>query len=333
MNYKLILIISFILLNINLIAQNESETRNFIKTVPVGNETTLEVINKYGRIQITPWSKDSASIRAEVKAVGNDKSKLSKMFDGIRVNITDSKYIVRAETEFTSNLNTFFESFKGMTSKLIPYDSHIEINYYISIPEYLNLKIDNKYGDVYMESCTGELNVSVSNGSFKASSLGKNSTVKMSFCDANINSAGATTIDASFSDITIGSVEDLTITSISSKYNIKKAGIIRGESRRDKFFIDDVRSMHGNAYFTDYKIKNISKELNLESRYGSINADLIEKGFGSVDINSGYSDVSLTFDPASSYSFDLRSVNTFVVLPDNNIKSEKKLSMKTGRNS
>ena len=49
----------------------------------------------------------------------------------------------------------------------------VEINYYINVPEYLNLKIENKYGDVYMEEYNGDFSVSVSNGSFKANSLGK----------------------------------------------------------------------------------------------------------------------------------------------------------------
>ena len=294
MNYRIILIISFIFLKFNLSqAQNESETRNFIKTLPVGRETTLEVSNKYGTVQITPWSKDSAYIRAEVKAYGKDQSKLSKMFEGIKINITDTKYIVRAQTEFTSNINMLFESFKGMTSKMISYDSHIEINYYISVPEYLNLKIENKYGDVYLENSTGESRISISNGSFKANSLGKNSSLTMTFCDAKINSILSGTLDASFSDVTIESAEDLTINSISSKYDIKKAGIIRGESRRDKFYIDDIASLNCTSYFTDFRIAIIRKELNLNSKYGDINARLIDKGFESVNINSGYSDISL----------------------------------------
>ena len=141
--------------------------------MPVDRETTLDVSNKYGTIQITPWNKDSAYIRAEIKAYSKDRSKINKMFDGINVNISGSKYIVRAQTEFSSNINTLFESFKGMTNKIISYDSHIEINYYINIPEYLNLKIENKYGDLYMENCSGEFRISISNGSFTANSLGK----------------------------------------------------------------------------------------------------------------------------------------------------------------
>lgn len=325
MNYKIIITACLILLTFkSLSAQRETETRTFIKTLPVSNETTLEVSNKYGTIQITSWNKDSAYIRAEVKAYAKDRSKFNKMFDGIDVRITGSKYIVRAETEFTSNINTIFESFKGMTNKIITYDSHIEINYYINIPDYLNLKIDNKYGDVYMEDSKGEFRITISNGSFKANSLGKNSSVNMVFCDAKINSIVSGNIDASFSEVSIGECEDLSLNSVSSKYDIRKAGMIRGESKRDKFYIENIESVQGNAYFTDYKLNNVSKEINLTTRYGSFNADLIDKGFESVNITSNFCDLSLKFDPASSYNLDIRRINAFLVLPDKSIKSEEK---------
>jgi hypothetical protein len=146
----------------------------------------------------------------------------------------------------------------------------------------------------------------------------------MSFCDATINSVISGTIDASFSEISIGETEKLTINSISSKYDIKKAGSIRGESKRDKFFIGNIESLQGNAYFSDYRLDAIRKELDLSTKYGSINADFIEKGFGAININSGYSDISLRFESGSSYDFDIRHINAFLVLPDKNIKTEEK---------
>jgi hypothetical protein len=325
MNYKILITASLIILSINSIsAQNESETRNFIKTLQVSQETTLEVVNKYGTIQITPWSKDSVYIRAEVKAYAKDHARLHKMFDGITVNITDSRYLVRAQTEFTSNINTILESFKGMTSKIISYDSRIEINYFISIPEYLNLKIENKYGDVYMENCMGEFRINISNGSFKANSLGKNSSINMVFCDAKINSIVSGNIDASFSEISIGETEDLSINSISSKYDFKNAGSLRGESKRDKFFIENIESLQCNTYFTDFKITSLKKEINLTTRYGSLNADMIDKGFESIHIISNFSDLSLRFEPGSSYNLEVKHINTFLVLPEKNMKTEEK---------
>lgn len=325
MSYKTILTISLALIIFrSLPAQSNSEMRSFIKTFQVGKETSLEVSNKYGTIHFTSWNKDSVYIRAEVKAFAPNQAKLKKMFDGITININQTKYLVRAQTDFTQNINMLFESFKGMTNKLINYESRLEINYYINIPEYLNLKIDNKYGDVYMEDNTGDFSISVSNGSFKANSIGKGSNITMAFCDATINSLTSGTIDASFSEISIGEAGDLSINSISSRYDIKLVRSIGGESRRDKFFINRIEILQGNSYFTDYKVNTLKKELNLTTKYGNVNADIIEKEFGAININSGYSDISLGFDQDASYNLDIRHINTFLVLPDTNIKTEKK---------
>jgi hypothetical protein len=326
MNYKSIICISLILfLSYPLAAQNNSETRSYIKAFSVTKETSLEVINKYGTVEITPWKKDSALIRVEVKASASSQERLRKIFNGISIDITDSKLSIRAHTEFTQNINMLFESFKGMTSKLISYDSKVEINYYINIPEYLNLNINNKYGDVYMENVTGNFSVSVSNGSFKANSLSKGSDLNLVFCDATINSVISGRIDANFSEITIGESADLTINSISSRFDIKSIGLLSTESRRDKFYIGSIEVLKGNSYFTDFRMNKLKHEIDLTTKYGSVNSDLIDKGFESVDINSGYSDISLEFDDEASYNVDIRHINAFVVLPDKNTKTEKKV--------
>ncbi len=325
MNYKTLITVKLVLLlSLSLKAQGNSELRSYNKTLPVGKETSLEVFNKYGTIQITQWDKDSASIRVEIKASASEESKLNKLFDGITVNITDSKFLVRAQTDFKQNINMLFESFKGMTSKLISYDSKVEINYFIKVPEYLNLKIENKYGDVYMEDTYGSLIVSVSNGSFKANSIGKESSVTLVFCDATINSVVSGKIDASFSEITLGETEDLSVNSISSRFDIKRGGALRFESRRDKIFLGDISVLKGNSYFTDYNVARLSSILDITARYGSINTDMIDSKFESVTINSGFTDISLGFDQGSSYNLDIRHINAFLVLPDKNTKTEMK---------
>ncbi len=306
-------------------SQGNSEIRNFIKTLPAGKETELEVLNKYGTIEITQWKKDSVMIRAEIKAVASNREKLDKMFDGVSISMNESKYQIRAETKFTQNIGMVFENFKGMTSKLISYDSRVEINYYISIPGYINLKIENKYGDVYMEDITGDFSISLSNGSFKANSLGKNSTLNLSFCDAAINSIASGRIDASFSELKSDELGDVSINSISSKYEIKKAGTVTIESRRDKFYIDDIKTIKGTSYFTDFNIKRLRAETSLSTRYGNLTIDQIDNGFESVNLNTGYSDVSLAFEPGSSYNLDIRHLNAFLVISDKNAKTEKKV--------
>lgn len=305
-------------------AQERSETRSFMKTFPVGKENSLELTNKYGTIQVTTWKKDSAYIRAEIKAYAPNQEKLSSMFDGVTVNFAEAGKIIKTQTVFTQNINRLFESFKGMTSKIISYDSRIEINYYINVPEYLNLKIENRYGDLYVESCTGKFTASVSNGSFKVNSLGKESSVTISFCDATIGSIASGTIDASFSEVAADEFGDLTINSISSKYELVKAGKILFESKRDKFNISTIESMRGNSYFTDFSVKDLTKELSLTIRYGEIKTESIDKGFESVNLNSGYAEIFLNFAESSSYNLDVRHINSFLALPSKNSKTEQK---------
>lgn len=305
-------------------AQNSSETRSYMKTFPVGKETSLEVTNKYGTIEITSWKKDSAYIRAEIKAYADKEDKLSSMFDGITINITGAGSLLSAQTIFAQSFGRLFEGFKGMTSKIISYDSRVEINYYINVPEYLNLKIDNRYGDVIMENCSGKLSVSVANGSLKTGNIAKESELILSFCDATLSNIPSGRIEASFSDITADRIGNMSISSISSKYNIANAGEVKFESRRDKFFIDTIVSVNGEAYFTDFTLKSLKKEITLITKYGTFNAESIETGFDAINLNSGYSDILLNFADNSSYNLDIRHINTFVSLPSKNIKTEVK---------
>jgi hypothetical protein len=325
MNFKILPAFFLILIFTNSITgQSVSEKRIFRKSVAVNKEMSLEVNNKYGNIHITNWNTDSVSVRAEVEAFAPNQTRLGKMLEGINVNISETNYLIRAQTDFVQSLNMLFESFKGMTNKLIPYESKVQINYFINVPDYLTLKIENKYGDVYMENNTGDLSLSMSNGSFKANYLNKATEIELTFCDATINRITNGNIDASFSELVIGESKALKIKSISSRFDLKTTDDVDTESRRDKFFIGSVAYLHGNSYFTDFRIEKLKNEINLVTKYGSINADLIEKTFTAITVNSGYTDITLSFDPAVSYNLDIRHINVFLALPEKGAKLEKK---------
>ncbi len=308
-----------------LAAQSVSEKRNFSKTLPVKKGASLEVTNKYGTINITTWNKDSAYILAEVEAFAPNQSKLNKMFDGIEIDITGTDPVIRARTEFNQGLTSLMEGFKKLTDEILDYDSRVQINYYISIPEYLDIRIENQFGDVIMENTTGELSISVTNGEFKASSVNRITNLTLNFSDATINSVKSAKINASFSEVVIGGSDDLSINSTSSRYDLKNVKTLKLESRRDKFFIDEVSSLEGTSYFTDYKIASLGKSISLTAKYGSLGADKINNEFQFIDLVSSYSDVTLAFDQPVSYSFEIRALNAFVVIPEKNTESEKEV--------
>jgi hypothetical protein len=317
MNFKRIIGISLFIIATGLInGQSFSEKRTLQRTIKAGSGTNLEVINKYGSVHVTSSEADSISIRVEIEASASSLDKMRKVFDGININISETNFTIRAQTEFTQNINMMFESFKGMTSKIISYDSKIEINYFVSVPDYINLKIENKYGDVSVENNSGDFAINLSNGSLKANSLNRVSEMNLSFCDAAINRINNGSIDASFSELFIGESETLRVNSISSRVELRKAGTIDSKSRRDKFFIGSVESVTGNSYFTDYKIDALVKEVNMMLKYGNVEIGLIEKSTKLVSFKSSYTDLNMKFEPSLDYNIDIRYVNVFLVLPD-----------------
>jgi len=317
MHYRHIPIILILLcLTQSFYGQQFSEKRTFRKLIPVNNEMTLEINNKYGSIHILTSNSDTVSIRAEVEASAQNQERIHKMLNGITVNISETTYLIRAQTDFSRTIDMLFENFKGMTNKLIPYESRMQIDYFIEAPEILNIRITNKYGDVYLENTKGSFSLDLSNGSFQANSISKTAQMKLNFCDAAINRINEGTIDASFSEVVIGESENLAISSVSTKFDLKKNNVLDTKSRRDKYFIGNVRYLRGNSYFSDYRIENLENEIKLDSKYGSIHADYISKNCETINITSGYTDIYLTFDASLSYNLDVRHTNAFLALPE-----------------
>lgn len=325
MHYKLL---SAVILSMSAVfalpAQTFTEKKTISRAFHITRETSLELNNKYGNIHITPWDKDSVSIKVEIEASAQSLDRLHKIFDDLDVNFSETNYLIRVQTNFTQNINYLLESFKVMTKKIISYESKIEINYFISAPEYIDLNIVNRYGDVYMENNTGNISLNLSNGSFKANILNEASEMELVFCDATINRIKKGTINASFSELIIGESDDLNITSISSRFDFEKSLLLHTESKRDKFYLETAGSLNGDAYFTDFRIENLTGNINLVTKYGNLRARMIEKGSELITINSSYTDIDLTFDPVISYNLDIKYINTFLVVPEDNSSLEKK---------
>jgi hypothetical protein len=324
MRSKNILITGFLLLlAYQLSGQSVSEKRSFTKSIPLSRDARLEVNNKYGDIHITSWKKDSVSVKAEIEAFAPNRSRLQKMLDGIEVNISATGSLIRSETIFGKEITVLLESFKGITGKIIDYDSRVQINYYIKIPDNVDINIENQFGDIFMEDNTGVISVSLSKGNFEAKSLNRISDLSLDFGDADIGSVRSGKINSTFSKIKISQSEDISLNSTSTRFDLGKAGKVNVESRRDKFYIGNISEITGISYFTDYKIETLTGNTDLDLKYGSFEIDRVDEEFEKISLKSDYSDITAEFDPSASFELDIRHTNAFVVLPDKNIISEK----------
>lgn len=304
-------------------AQDESANKSFSKSLTVGRETKLEVINRYGDINISTWDKDSAYITAEIEAYAPDQTRLDKLVAGINVSITGTGSLIRAETVFERETTVLLESFKEFTGKLIDFESRIEINYFISIPDYIDIDIKNQFGDISAEDNTGTISVDLSNGDFRANNLNRISALNLDFGDAVIGSVKSAKIITSFSKINIERSDELDLSSTSSRFDLGKAGVIEIESRKDKFFIGEISTITGASWFTDYSVEYLVTAAGLDLKFGSCDIERINGRFDNMVIKSANADIKANFEPSASYEYEIRQVNAYVVLPENKTRAEK----------
>lgn len=304
-------------------AQDESANKNFSKSITVGRDTKLEIINRYGDITISTWDKDSAYITAEIEAYAPDRTRLDKLIAGINVNITETGSLVRAETVFERETTVLLESFKEFTGKLIDYQSRVQINYFIKIPDYVDIGIKNQFGNVSAEDNKGTISVDLSNGDFKANSLNRVSVLNLDFGDAVIGSVKSAKIITSFSKIKIDRSDELDLSSTSSGFDLGKAGIVEIESRKDKFFIGEISTITGASWFTDYTIEYLVTAADLDLKFGNFDIERINGRFDNIVIKSANTDIKTNFEPSASYDYEIRQVNAFVVLPGNKTRADK----------
>lgn len=307
---------------IPLAAQNETANKSFTKTLTLGGAEKLEIINRYGDINISTWDKDSAYITVEIEAYAPDRTKLEKLIAGIDVNITGTGTLVRAETVFEREATVLLESFKKFTGKLIDYESSVQINYFIRIPEYIDIDIRNQFGDISVEDNTGTLSIDLSNGDFRANSLNRISVLNLDFGNAEIGSVRSARIITSFSKIRIDRSDELNLNSTSSEFDLDKAGIAELESRKDKFIIGEISTINGASWFTDYSIEYLETAADLDLKFGSIDIERINGRFDNIVLKSAIADIKANFEPSASYEYEIRHINAFVVLPENKTRSE-----------
>lgn len=328
MNYRHSTLIFIMLLTSvsGIIAQPVSETRTVEKSFAVDGDMTLSITNKYGKVHIARSENDSVYISIEMIAKANSPSKLRRLTEGVSFELSSTNFFIIAESKISKGPASLFESIRRITNNLISAESELEINYYVRVPEVLDVKLDNRYGDIYLESLSCDFNIHHSNGSIKTEELTGDCHFNLSFSDATISSLYKASIDASYSDIDISYADDLNITSTSSEFQIETAINIRCNSKRDKFYINGISSLGGESYFSTFNIENLYNETNLNTKYGSFSIMKLNKDFSLVALESSFTEVMIRTMETSCFNLDIKLNNCPAVIPGVWTVEEKVLS-------
>lgn len=327
MNYKnLVLILSLIFMCGQLSAQLYDETIHESKSFKVSAVTTVEISNKYGKIHIHPWEKDSVKFDIEINIQADSKTKFDKLKGGIDFDFTGTDYYVMAKTEVGSKYTSLLDELKGLTNEISDMfsatESDLKINYDVYLPDYVNLSINNKYGDVYMNTHKGDFEIELAYGDFKANKLLGETHIELNFGDCFIYEVNKAKLVVSYSEFQIKKAKQLTINSKSSKLDLDEVEVLKLISKRDKYYVDHLSSLFGETSFSEFWVYNLNSQVNLNMRYGHLKLESVKDSFTYIILSSRYTDLDFFIASTASMSYEITEKDASLLLPPDANKNE-----------
>ena len=296
---------------------SDKKVRNF----KVNEKTTVEVSNKYGKIHVVTWDRDSVRFEVDLRINASNYQKMEKLRDNINFEFTGTKNFVVAKTVLTSPGNIISD----FVDAFIP-TNQVAINYMVYVPKNISLKIENKFGDIYMDDFNGNLEIILSNGDLKANRLSGSPSVFLSSGNGTINSIDNGKVQVAYSDLQIKEAGKVYLESKSSRITVNSAVNLDIDSKRDKFDIDAADYISAGGYFTSLTIGNVRKELRANLKYGNLEVNHIADVFSFINIDSEYTDVDLYFNRTTSYNLDITHHNdVYINLPASLARIETKV--------
>jgi hypothetical protein len=300
-------IIALITLFINSIfLEGQEFTNQIIRAYAINSSTSIDVYNKYGKIHVISWDKDSVKFVIDLKIKNKDYEKLERIKNSISFEFTPSGYFVIVKTRIGDGTDDAIKDLVNIAGSYFSSYNQITINYTIMLPAYAKLKLENKFGDIYLDDRDADVNLILSYGDLKANNLNaSNNAITLNSCDAEINAINEGKITMSYGNLHVYGAQKLSVNSRSSNLNIDKINDLTMSSRRDKIFLPNVQSLYGDSYFSEFSLLGLKEELNFNFRYGKLNIESIDKTFSFININSEYTDIRLTFARGSVYDIDI----------------------------
>jgi len=258
-----------------------------------GDQLTIE--NKYGDIEIKNWEVDSVIIKATITVHASNESKAESLFKGIDINMDQIGETIMAFTEMEKSFKT---------------GNKFSIDYEVFMPEYIQISLNNKFGDIYINTVRAKTNINLSYGNLLAEKfLYPNekplSNINLSYAKATINECNRTKLTLKYSKMNIGISETLVVVSRFSKLHLDNNISLIADSKYDAINLMNTESvLVSRGQYSDIKIGNVSRNLNLTLRYGNCKVDNVSADFENINIDNQYVPCRISIAEGASYMLD-----------------------------
>ncbi len=298
----LLLILTSLVLTVY--AGDEKVTKTYSKEFGLNSGSNINIENRFGQVNIENWDNNSVSFTIVVKVEHPNREKAEKILNAIDIEFSQDGDDISAITRIDDNM------MKSWNSHIFDNSSkEFSIDWEVKMPRQTNLKIYNKYGDIFINELTGKTDIELKYGNLKANKILRDnsdplSTLQLAYGNASIEEVNWFKFDVKYSKISIVKAKAVVALSKYSKVSIDLVSSVVTETKYDTYVIGKVANFVGEGGYTNFKITELTKKLDLTSKYGDVNIESIPSTFESIRFSAGYASIYAGIDQSASYNLD-----------------------------
>jgi hypothetical protein len=282
--------------------KKEEVSKTISEKYTTDKDTKLDIKNRYGKVHINTWTKNEITVDITMKAFGKNKEKAQEILDRIKINYAKTGNNIAYETEILQEKSSWWGNWDSWFDSE---DKGFEINYVVSMPIENALRLENKYGAVYIDNFNGALDLEVKYGSLKANKMsGVRKNIQISYGKGEIEYIEAGKLEFRYSSGRVEEVGEITLLNKYGSFKINKAQKIDTQTQYGSLSVQSIDELTGEIAYSGCDIGELRKKLVIEVRYASgFQVDKVAAGFEKIDIDGAYNSIKLGFDPKAAFDF------------------------------
>jgi hypothetical protein len=262
---------------------------------------SLNISNKFGKVIIHTWSKNSIKATISVTGFGKSDEEAKATNEMVDVSGGLSGNAVSLQTVYNPS-SSGSKWFSWGSSKKDSKD-YVNIDYDVYVPEQLGrLGIDNNFGDVITDVLSFPASINMNYCTYDIREAQKPLEMHMNYCQkGKIGKAETVIIKANYSNVRSESIASLSTSSNYSEYVLGTVGKLDVKGNYDDYTVAKAGSVIAKCNYTDLKVTDVQYDITANLVYGDMSVKNITSGFKGADLHLTYTDVKLGFSSGTAY--------------------------------
>lgn len=304
--YKLLLFM--LVLPLLVFANTVNPTNKYTKQKKLSKQYTvnpnalLVIDNSYGNVDMISWNGNTIEIDVTIITRGNDEEDTQEKLDNITVEFTGNSNEVSAKTIFKNRKSNSWSWWGGKNENI-----QMEINYTVKLPVSNTIDVSNDYGTITLNELKGKATINCDYGQINIGSLfADNNLLTFDYTkNSSVAYIKSGRVEADYAAFSIEKADKIVLEADYTHSDFKDIGFLTYDNSYGKITIGSVGKLEGDSNYLPLRIESLKESLEVNTDYGSVSIDKLEKTVKNVNINSDYAGIKIGYDQALSFNFSI----------------------------